>query len=101
MQDANLIKVASQEMQNIFYDILLKQGCSNEQALQCAELFTNNSVDGVYTHGVNRFPRFVEYIQKGFIDIKATPALKHAFGGIQQWDGHLGIGPLNAIHATS
>jgi 3-dehydro-L-gulonate 2-dehydrogenase len=95
-----MILVPAADMQNLFNEILLKQGCSNQQALQCAELFTNNSVDGVYTHGVNRFPRFVEYIQKGFIDIKATPTLKHSFGGIQQWDGHLGIGPLNAIHAT-
>jgi 3-dehydro-L-gulonate 2-dehydrogenase len=101
MPDNNaMILVPAADMQNLFNEILLKQGCSNQQALQCAELFTNNSIDGVYTHGVNRFPRFVEYIQKGFIDIKATPTLKHAFGGIQQWDGHLGIGPLNAIHAT-
>jgi 3-dehydro-L-gulonate 2-dehydrogenase len=101
MQDANQIKVPPQEMQNLFHEILLKHGCSPERALQCAELFTNNSIDGVYTHGVNRFPRFVEYVQKGFINIKATPSLKHAFGGIQQWNGNLGIGPLNAIHATN
>lgn len=67
----------------------------------CADIFTNNSIDGVYTHGVNRFPRFIEYIQKGYINIHAEPALKHKWGGVQQWDGLLGPGPLNAIHATN
>jgi 3-dehydro-L-gulonate 2-dehydrogenase len=96
-----MILVPAQHMQDLFYKILLKHGCHDTQARQCAEIFTNNSIDGVYTHGVNRFPRFVEYIQQGHIDIHATPSLKHSFGGIQHWDGNLGIGPLNAIHATS
>ena len=69
--------------------------------MQCAGVFTNNSIDGVYTHGVNRFPRFIEYIQKGYINIQAEPSLKHQWGGVQQWDGNLGPGPLNAIHATN
>jgi 3-dehydro-L-gulonate 2-dehydrogenase len=50
---------------------------------------------------VNRFPRFIEYIQKGHINVQAEPSLKHQFGGIQQWNGNLGPGPLNAIHATN
>jgi Malate/L-lactate dehydrogenases len=87
-------------MRDLFYQVLLKYGCSATRAQQCAEIFTNNSVDGVYTHGVNRFARFVEYIRQGYIDIHAIPSLQHGFGGIQQWDGKLGIGPLNALHAT-
>ncbi|THU31164.1 3-dehydro-L-gulonate 2-dehydrogenase [Niastella caeni] len=95
------IVVPAADMQQLFNSILLKQGFTAERALACAELFTNNSIDGVYTHGVNRFPRFIEYIQKGYIDIHATPSLKHQWGGVQQWDGNLGPGPLNAIHATN
>ncbi len=84
-----------------FNAILLKQGFTPEKAMQCAEVFTNNSIDGVYTHGVNRFPRFIEYIQKGYINIHAEPTLKHQWGGVQQWDGNLGPGVLNAMHATN
>lgn len=100
MPDESIIIVPAAEMQNRFNEILLKLGCSTATALQCAGLFTNNSIDGVYTHGVNRFTRFVEYIQKGYIDVNASPTLKHGFGGMQQWDGNLGPGPLNAMHAT-
>ncbi|MFL5744275.1 MAG: 3-dehydro-L-gulonate 2-dehydrogenase [Niastella sp.] len=95
------ITIPAAEMLQLFNAILLKQGLTPEKARQCAEVFTNNSIDGVYTHGVNRFPRFVEYIQKGYIDIQAEPTLKHQWGGVQQWDGNLGPGPLNAIHATN
>jgi 3-dehydro-L-gulonate 2-dehydrogenase len=95
------ITVPAATMLQLFNAILLKQGFTPEKAMQCAEVFTNNSIDGVYTHGVNRFPRFIEYIQKGYIDIQAEPALKHHWGGVQQWDGRLGPGVLNAIHATN
>ena len=95
------IIVPAAHMLQLFNSILLKQGFTPEKAMQCAEVFTNNSIDGVYTHGVNRFPRFVEYIQKGIINIHAEPTLKHQWGGVQQWDGNLGPGPLNAIHATN
>jgi 3-dehydro-L-gulonate 2-dehydrogenase len=95
------IIISAAEMLQLFNTILLKQGFTPEKALQCAEIFTNNSIDGVYTHGVNRFPRFITYIQKGYIDIQAEPTLKHQWGGVQQWNGNLGPGPLNAIHATN
>jgi 3-dehydro-L-gulonate 2-dehydrogenase len=95
------ITIPAADMLQLFNTILLKQGFTAEKAMQCAEVFTNNSIDGVYTHGVNRFPRFVEYIKKGYINIQAEPALKHQWGGVQQWDGNLGPGPLNAIHATN
>lgn len=97
---SSTIYVPAPEMQQLFNSILLKHGFNAERALQCAEIFTNNSVDGVYSHGVNRFYRFIEYIQKGFIDIHAVPSLKHQWGGVQQWDGNLGPGVLNAMHAT-
>jgi len=95
------ILIPAAEMQQLFNSILLKHGFTAERAMQCAEIFTNNSIDGVYTHGVNRFPRFIEYIQKGFINIHAVPSLKHQLGGVQQWDGNLGPGVLNAMHATN
>lgn len=95
------ITIPSTDMLQLFNTILLKYGLTPEKAMQCAEVFTNNSIDGVYTHGVNRFPRFIEYIQKSYINIHAEPTLKHQWGGVQQWDGNLGPGPLNAIHATN
>ena len=90
------IIVSTLEMQSTFEAILLKNGFSQAKATECAAVFTNNSVDGIYTHGVNRFPRFIQYIQKGLVNSEAEPTLKHKFGGIEQWDGNLGAGPSNA-----
>ena len=98
--DNNTIIVSSAEMQTAFKNILLKYGFEETRAAECAAIFTGNSIDGIYTHGVNRFPRFVQYIKKGFVKVGAIPSLKNKFGGIEQWNGNLGPGPLNAVHAT-
>jgi 3-dehydro-L-gulonate 2-dehydrogenase len=94
------IRISVGDMNDIFTDILLKNGFTADSAKQCAAVFTNNSVDGVYTHGVYRFPRFVEYIRKGMVHPGAEPSLVHRAGALEQWDGHLGPGPLNAMQAT-
>lgn len=94
------ILVSANEMQERLTGILLKEGFTNDRALQCATIFTNNSADGISTHGINRFSRFVQYIKDGFVKKEAVPSLAHKFGGIEQWNGNLGPGILNAIQAT-
>jgi 3-dehydro-L-gulonate 2-dehydrogenase len=101
MSNKENIVVSSEEMKKTFHDILIKNGMNDQKGMQCAEIFTANSVDGVYTHGVNRFPRFIEYIRKGYVKIDAEPVLKNKIGSIEQWDGQLGPGPLNAQYATT
>lgn len=88
-------------MEKTFTAILLKNGFAEDKAKQCAAVFTNNTIDGVYTHGVYRFPRFIEYIKKGVVMADAKPTLVHKSGALEQWNGNLGPGPLNAIHATN
>ncbi len=92
--------ISSAAMQATFETILMKNGFKQEKAAECAAVFTTNSVDGIYTHGVNRFPRFIKYLQEGFVKPDESPTLISKFGGIEQWSGNLGPGPLNAIHAT-
>lgn len=76
--------------------VLIKKGFEKERAQLCARLFTEASCDGVYSHGLNRFPRFIEYIEKGYVDIHAHPEKMEQFGALERWDGHLGPGNLNA-----
>jgi 3-dehydro-L-gulonate 2-dehydrogenase len=99
-ENSTIITIPAKEMQQCFTGILLKHGFTPEKALQCAEIFTETSVDGIYTHGVNRFPRFVQYIKEGFVKVDATPSLENKFGGIEQWNGNLGPGILNALQVT-
>ncbi len=101
MPDKNQIVYVSQtEMFAIFKRILLKHELSDSKASICANIFTQNSLDGVYTHGVNRFPRFIKYLQNHWINPKTDPSLVATFGGIEIWDGNLGPGPSNALFIT-
>ena len=94
-----LLNIQAEKMLSEFNRILITRGFNEEKAFQCAEIFTNNSVDGVYTHGVNRFATFVKMVDDGFVKPNNTPSLKRKHAGIEQWDGNLGAGPLNAMHA--
>lgn len=88
-------------MQSEFFRILIDHYFTDERAEQCAKIFTENSLDGIYSHGVNRFSRFVKYIKNRFIDVNAIPTLISATNGIEQWNGNLGPGPLNAFFCTN
>ncbi len=98
--DNNTIYISAAEMQQRFASLLLDLDFTNERANAIANIFTDNSVDGIYTHGVNRFPTFVKYVKEGHVQPHAIPSLHHKFGALEQWDGNQGPGTLNAIHAT-
>ncbi|MES2275095.1 MAG: 3-dehydro-L-gulonate 2-dehydrogenase [Bacteroidota bacterium] len=79
-----------------FKRVLLKLNFTEAKAEACARIFAENSRDGVYTHGLNRFPVFVQYVQEGLIVPDAIPTLVDQMGAIERWDGNLGPGILNA-----
>jgi 3-dehydro-L-gulonate 2-dehydrogenase len=90
------MKVSLVKMQEEFQRVLLKWGFSPEKADCCARIFAENSRDGVYSHGVNRFPVFVEMIREGLVDPKAEPETVGRFGQWEQWDGRLAPGMYTA-----
>jgi 3-dehydro-L-gulonate 2-dehydrogenase len=94
------LRIPSDQMKAEFFRVLIRLGFTTERAYKCAEIFTLNSLEGVYSHGVYRFPRFVKNIREGFIKPDGVPSLVHRTGAIEQWNGNLGPGPLNAIFAT-
>ena len=65
-----------------------------------ATLFAETHRDGVASHGLNRFPRFVRQIKAGVVRPDAEPVCAARFGPWEQWDGQLGPGNLNATAAT-
>lgn len=83
-------------MKDRFAQILVKNGFAVHKADQIASVFAENSRDGVYSHGLNRFPTFVDMIQQGLVDCDAGPELEGHNGLIEQWNGNLGPGILNA-----
>jgi len=90
------IRVPYNDLINELAGILAKLGFSEDRAHRAARLFADASRDGVYSHGVNRFPRFVRALRNGVVDPKATPVLISQFGALERWDGRLGPGMLNA-----
>lgn len=90
------MRISHNEMIQEFKRILTRKGFSEEDAYESAKLFTENSLDGVYSHGVNRFPRVVSYIDKGYINPVAKPQVVASLGAFERWDGNLGMGNLNA-----
>jgi 3-dehydro-L-gulonate 2-dehydrogenase len=97
---AGFLRIPVGQLENEFTRVLSRHGFKPERAAQCGRVFAENSLDGIYSHGVNRFARFIQYINSGYIRVNGTPALKHRAGGVEQWDGNLGPGPLNALLAT-
>ena len=90
------MRVPYGELKSLFEAILVKKGFTPEKAGVAAGVFADNSCDGVASHGLNRFPRFVSYIESGSVDPKAEPKLEAAFGALERWNGNLGVGCTNA-----
>jgi 3-dehydro-L-gulonate 2-dehydrogenase len=96
----DIMRIPAGKMRQTFYSILLKHQFEKERAEACSEIFTANSVDGVYTHGVNRFFLFVKLVKNGFVFPNNDPEFVHATTALEQWNGNLAPGVLNAVKAT-
>ncbi|MDC7124479.1 MAG: 3-dehydro-L-gulonate 2-dehydrogenase [Spirochaetales bacterium] len=95
------MRVAFKEMYSEFERVLLKFGMNEEQAALAARLFTEASQDGIYSHGLNRFPGFIDSIKDGTVNVEAIPVFKESIGGLERWDGCCGPGNLNAYACTT
>ena len=92
-------RIPFEEVRQRLAEVLRKLGFAAGRADTCARLFAETTCDGVYTHGINRFPRFVAMVRNGSIDVAAEPAVVARFGAMERWDGRCGPGNLNAYAA--
>lgn len=79
---------------------LLQAGLNEEQAEICAAIHSQSSADGVESHGLNRVPRFVDYVRRGWVHLDGKPERIGAKGAMENYDGHLGIGIINGLFAA-
>lgn len=93
------MRIKYEELENKFKEILESRGFSEDNAKAAAGVFAKNSLDGIYSHGVNRFPRVINYLDKGEIDPSAIATVELKMGAFERWNGHRGFGPLNATLA--
>ena len=90
------MRISYQTLWEEFKRILISRGFREELAADAATVFAQNSLDGVYSHGLNRFTRVISYLDKGEIETENVAACTEAAGAMERWDGHQGFGPLNA-----
>lgn len=81
--------------------VLLSAGLAGPRAALVARFFAENQRDGVYSHGLNRFPGFVALLESGRLTRDADPVKVGGFGALEQWDGKMGVGLWNAHVAMS
>ena len=75
----------------------LERFLNAQDAKRFAEIFAGNSLDGVYSHGMNRYPRYLSDMESGLCDARVTQAERvSGLGGLEVWDAHFGVGPLIA-----
>jgi 3-dehydro-L-gulonate 2-dehydrogenase len=93
-------RISFEEVRGVLTDKLTERHFSYEDASLSARLFTESSCDGVYSHGINRFLWYIDDIEKKYIKIGTSPRLIKRNGVLEQWDGQLGPGNLNAFRCT-
>ncbi|MEX2345352.1 MAG: Ldh family oxidoreductase [Balneolaceae bacterium] len=95
------IRIPYKELVTILEDVLVKHGYSADRAARSATLFASASLDGVASHGVNRFPLMLKMIRNGIVNPAAEPVRIHSSAIFEKWDGQLGPGDLNATHCMN
>jgi 3-dehydro-L-gulonate 2-dehydrogenase len=91
-----MIRIPFKEVESRLALVLRGLGFRDDRAELCARLFAETTCDGVYSHGVNRFPRFVATVRNRSVDPDAEPSVIARFGAMERWDGQRGPGNLNA-----
>jgi 3-dehydro-L-gulonate 2-dehydrogenase len=95
------MRVPFAELHDTLRRALLTTGMEADRADLSARLFAEASRDGVSSHGLNRFPRFMRGVARGIVDVRAHPIRTGGHGALERWDGHQGPGNLNAHHAMA
>jgi 3-dehydro-L-gulonate 2-dehydrogenase len=96
-----MTRISFEEMKATVKKAFILAGMPEDRAEICARIHTESSRDGVYSHGLNRVARFVDYIHKGWIDVHASPTLESNLGALEIYNGHMAPGILNAIFAMN
>ena len=94
--NSKLVQIQFDEMQKVLYTLFLKYNFTDKKSRLLANVYTESTLDGVNSHGINRVLPFIEYVEKGLISIDVEAKKIESFGNIERWDGQLGSGIINA-----
>ena len=94
------VRYSFKEIEDVLYKLFLKYEFSEARAQLLAKVHTESTLMGVSSHGVNRVSRFINYIEKGIVNVNANAVKVESFGSIERWDGNFGPGVSNATTCT-
>jgi len=95
-----MVTITSEEMKDVLCALFKKYKFTDNNAALLADVHTQNTLFGVNSHGINRVPRFINYVEKGIVKVDAKAEKIESFGNIERWDGNQGSGIINAVKCT-
>jgi len=96
-----MLRIPYDEMKGEMKRVLLKEGFDDDSASLGAKLFTDASRDGVYSHGLNRFPTYIRVIRSGVVKVDKRAVKVADIGIFERWDGQMGPGNINAYNCMN
>jgi 3-dehydro-L-gulonate 2-dehydrogenase len=94
-------RISFNQMKDVLFKLFIKYNFTETKAKLLADTFTESTLSGVRSHGINRVPQFLEYIEKGLVNIDTEAEKVAGFGNIERWDGNHGPGIINAVKCTN
>ena len=91
-----MTRIKAAEAELTLKGILIGRGCPEAHAAKVALEMTRNSLEGTYSHGINRFPLLIGMIGKGIVKTDVEPVRAAGFGALERYDGRSGLGVVNA-----
>jgi 3-dehydro-L-gulonate 2-dehydrogenase len=91
-----MVRIPYDELTEVLRRTVERTGMEPDRAALCARLVADATLDGVASHGVDRFPRLIGMIRNGYVEVRARPQRVETFGALERWDGRRGPGNLNA-----
>lgn len=91
-----MMRLQFEEVKSTLERVLLTRKCLPEHADKVSYEMARNSLEGTYTHGINRFPRLIRNIDEGIVRVGVKPVPVNGFGALENYDGQLGLGIINA-----
>ncbi len=90
------MRIPFSKLEQEFRRVLLAMNFSAEKATLCAHTLAANTRDGVASHGLNRFPVFVDFVKQGLVNPAAEPEVIARNGAMETWNGNRAPGIYNA-----
>ena len=88
-------------MKQVLHQLFVNYSFSDKKAAFLARIYSESTLDGISSHGINRVPLFIEYVENGSVKIDEEAERVASFGSIERWDGKLGPGIINASKCTA